>query len=412
MAQTAVQPSSTEYDAQTSYYGRDRNVSVLERPRPDYEAIGIHEGGLTIYPALSTGVTYTDNVYETETNTVADEYFTIHPSITALSNWGRHGLRLYADATNEQYVSRTSENQTAYSFRADGRIDVHGQSAINLGVSADHAFEARGNIYALQDTQHPVQYDTQNLYARGSYVQDRIRLTLDGEAENMNYYNAPLVGGGEVLENTRNEHIFSVMGRTDYALTPDTALFGSVTWGQSNYLVGSDINRRDSHSVQALGGVNFDLTSLARGEIGVGYFERDYSSNAYPGMSGFSTGIKIEYFPTTLVTVTLLVQRRPQDAAFVNSSGGFFQNSGSIGADYEFRRNWIWSASVGYETDDFQGVDRHDSVANVVVSSRYYLTRTVGVGADLSYADRESTGTYAGPAYKNTKVGVFVVFQR
>jgi hypothetical protein len=70
------------------------------------------------------------------------------------------------------------------------------------------------------------------------------------------------------------------------------------------------------------------------------------------------------------------------------------------------------SAAGGYEDDDFDGISRRDKVANVTVSSRYYVSRAVGVGADLTYADRSSSGTFAGPAYKNTKIGVFLVFQR
>jgi hypothetical protein len=410
LAQSAA-PTSTAYDAQTDYYGRGKNTSVLERDRPDFEALGIHQGGMTLFPSLSIATTYTDNVYATANHQVGDEYLTIQPSVSAQSSWGRHGLRVFASVTDNTYVTHSSEDTLGYNVRADGRIDVHGQSTVNLGAFATRGYEARGNIYALVDTLHPVKFDTQGAYIRGSYVQDRTRLTLGSDVQNFTYANAALVGGGTFVEDTRDEHLWDSYGRVDYALTPDEAVFGAVNYTRSDYTTGPSINRRSSYTTKGLGGVNFDLTAVARGEIGVGYGDRVYDSGQYKGISGVLAGVKVEYFPTPLLTVTLLAQRQPQDAAFTNS-GGFFQNTVSVGADYEIRRNWIVSAAGGYEDDDFDGISRRDKVANVTVSSRYYVSRAVGVGADLSYADRSSSGTFAGPTYKNTKIGVFLVFQR
>ncbi len=410
-AQTSTSPSSTEYQAQGNFYGRGKNTSVMERERPDYEAVGIHEGGLTLYPQIAVEGIFSSNVFATQNDTKSDEYFVIKPSITAQSNWGRHGLRLYAEVMDTQYTRFTSENETTYQVRADGRVDVHGQSTINVGVDAEHQFEQRGNVYAITNLAHPVTYDTQGIYARGSLVQDRLRITLGGEARNYDYANTSLQGGGFADEQSRDSHIWDVSARADYAISPDTAVFGSVTTGKINYVQTIDFTRRDSDNIQVLGGVNFDLTSLARGEIGLGYSRREYASDIYKGLEGFSAGVKLEYFPTTHLTVTLLAQRRPQDAAF-NQSGGFFSNSASLGADYELRRNWIVSGSAGYETDDFVGLQRHDQVANVVVSSRYYFSRFIGVGLDVAYANRDSSGAFAGPAFSYTTVGLSLVFQR
>jgi hypothetical protein len=411
LAQTAIQPSSTEYDAKTDFYGRGKNTSVLERQRPDYEALGIQQGGMTIYPTVEVGATYDDNVFATSNHTKSDEYLLVKPSIVAESNWGRHGLRLSAELDNEDYSRFTTENELGYHLHADGRIDVHGESTINMGLLADRQYEARGNVYAVTDTVKPVQFDSQGVYARGTYVQDRIRLTLGGEAQNYDYQNVGLIGGGFVDEASRNAHSWDANARVDYALTPDTAVFANITEGGTNYLEGAPNLRRDSGTTEVLGGVNFDITALARGEIGIGYFDRNYTSSAYPDFSGLSAGAKLEYFPTPLLTVTLLAQRKPQDAAFITASG-FISSSTSIGADYEVRRNWIASATVGYEKDDFEGVDRHDQVTNLTLTSRYYVTRTIGVGANVIYADRSSAGAFAGPSYKDTQVGVFLVFQR
>jgi hypothetical protein len=36
-----------------SNFKRDKNTSVRQRPRPDYEAIGVKTGGFTLYPRVT-----------------------------------------------------------------------------------------------------------------------------------------------------------------------------------------------------------------------------------------------------------------------------------------------------------------------------------------------------------------------
>ena len=38
-------------------YDRGANVSVRQRPRPEYDALGIHTGGFMVYPKMNVGLT-------------------------------------------------------------------------------------------------------------------------------------------------------------------------------------------------------------------------------------------------------------------------------------------------------------------------------------------------------------------
>ena len=44
-------------------FDRGQNVAVLDRPRPDYQAMGIHAGGFMVYPSMAVAAAYDDNVY-------------------------------------------------------------------------------------------------------------------------------------------------------------------------------------------------------------------------------------------------------------------------------------------------------------------------------------------------------------
>lgn len=407
----------TDFDA-PQFYGRGKNVSVLERDRPEYQAVGIHAGGFTLYPRLDVGVHTTDNVYPGSSlagqKEVSDQYFTLDPSITAQSNWGRHSLTGYAAVHDTEYSKYSSENTTGWEVRANGRVDVIGDSYVNLGADAQRMYEARGNQNSVSSAKEPVPLNTQGVYVRGLYGQDRLRASIDADYRNFNYDNVP----GATFENTRDFDQVRLALRGDFALSPDTALFGKVMQSDSSYKEGTNTgfaltDKRDSKETRALAGANFDLSDVARGEVGLGYVSRNYDSKAFKDVSGFAASAKVEYFPTQLMTVTFVGQRSVQDAAF-SSSGGYFANTLQLGADYEVRRNLIVGAAAGYEQDDFQGINRKDKVTNISAVARYLVSRNLGIGASVSYADRSSEGTPAtlGPEFNVMRFGLSLVFQR
>jgi hypothetical protein len=402
-------------------YGRGKNVSVLERDRPDYQAMGLHNGGFTIYPRLVVTVQGTNNVYDTPAKK-SDVALILSPSVVAQSNWGRHSLTLNASLDQSLFGKYKSEDTTGWVLRANGRIDVHGESYINLGADTQHGFDSRGSEVTVINTIHPVAYNTQGIYIRGLYGQDRIRASIDAAYRGYQYQNTTDTLGAFIQEDTRDLHESQIGGRVDYALTPDSALFGKLTYEDTQYLHGTmnvpvppgfdSTDKRNSTGINALFGGNFDITGLARGEIGIGYITRNYESVNYKDVSGVSAAAKVEYFPTQLLTLTLIGQRTINDSSF-SATGGYFQNSVSAEADYELRRNIIVSGAGGYEHDTYPGLNRKDNVWNGQVRGRYFLTREVGVGATLSYVKRESNLAFPlAPQYDETRLAFSLVFQR
>src|SRR5689334_14678398 len=53
-------------------FARDRNVSVTERPRPGYEALGLRAGGFMLWPKLTVANEYNDNIFATQNIRIAD----------------------------------------------------------------------------------------------------------------------------------------------------------------------------------------------------------------------------------------------------------------------------------------------------------------------------------------------------
>ncbi|MCK5908823.1 MAG: outer membrane beta-barrel protein, partial [Caulobacter sp.] len=56
-------PQAVQAQDLGSNFKRDKNVSVRQRPRPDYEAAGQKAGGFTLYPRVTADVERNDNIY-------------------------------------------------------------------------------------------------------------------------------------------------------------------------------------------------------------------------------------------------------------------------------------------------------------------------------------------------------------
>jgi len=345
----------------------------------------------------------------------------LSPSVYAQSNWGRHSLTLSARLDQALFNHYKTEDTTAWVLQGNGRIDVHGESYINIGADLQHQFEARGSEVSVVNTVHPVSYNTQGFYVRGLYGQDRFRGSIDGTYRAYQYQNQDDTNGNLVAEDERDFSDASVSGRLDYALTPDEAVFGKFTYTDTRYVHGTMdaplpngpfTDKRNSTETNTLVGGNFDITGLARGEVGVGYVDRKYESVNFKEVAGLSVAAKVEYFPTQLLTLTLVGQRQVNDSSF-SSTGGYFANTITGEADYELRRNIIISGAGGYERDEFPGQSRTDTVWNGQLQGRYFLTRDVGLGAKLSYVTRGSNQPYpVAPHYDETRFLLSLVFQR
>ena len=75
--------------ARTGLFARDRNVTVRQRPKPEYANSPIGYGAFLISPTITASVEGNDNIYATASNTTSDVIFRLQPSVIAQTNWSR-----------------------------------------------------------------------------------------------------------------------------------------------------------------------------------------------------------------------------------------------------------------------------------------------------------------------------------
>ena len=108
----------------------DDSVSVRERPRPEYDPLGIRFGGFNLNGSLDLGATNSDNIFAEETGEDEDTIFTAGLRGRLTSNWSRHALVVEAGASTVSHQDFSSEDYDASFAGITGRLDVGSNSSL------------------------------------------------------------------------------------------------------------------------------------------------------------------------------------------------------------------------------------------------------------------------------------------
>ena len=370
-------------------YDRGRNVSVQEKPRPDYDPLGIRAGGFIVYPRLEVGGGATDNVYLTSTGTVSDVFTAVSPSIRAESDWNRNQATLAAGGRFRRYAGETLRNQNEWYVNGLGRLDlgnaisVTGEAQAALTAEEPFSGEAESNIAALSS------YRRNMLAARAEYRVGRIRTIIAYDFNSFSFEPVTLTSGARVNQDNRDRDVHRVTGQVEYAFTPSLAVYSQIGYANTSYahLLAPGVANRDSNSVRVIAGVSLDMSGFFRGIVGIGFTSRQYSSPLYKDVNGFSAEARLEYFPTELTTFTLGLSRVLQDSNLAATSA-YFDNMAALKVDHELLRNLILTAGVQYHFQDYVDSRESSRIWRVEGGGRYLASRLLSFQLSLSYANR------------------------
>ena len=396
-----------------------RNAGVLDRARPDYDAVGIRAGSFLILPKATTTVDASDNILASHTNTVSDTVILFQPEVTMRSNWSRNMLEVYGRAAFSAYGSNSSQNATEAEVRASGRYDIAEGSNLNGGLGYAYMAEPRylataqaqnGNLSTSSGPEH---YTLLSAHAGAVQAMNRVRLTETVQFADYRYEGNALTFGVYGGEKTRDRTEVTETGRAELAVSPDTSVFVQGDLNQRSYRLGPPqaVLNRDSNGYDVTVGARLDLTHLVRGEFRIGYLNQDYDSAAFKSVSGLSLSGRFDYFVTPLTTVTVTADRSVGDAADPRSSG-YITTNGGVEVDHELRRNIILTGRAFVAHDDYRGIDRTDDRWTARVGGTWLVNRMVGVGLFFDHIDVGSKGTAAIPDYTVNQILLSLVIQR
>ncbi len=391
-----------------SNFKRDKNTSVRQRPRPDYEAIGMKAGGFTLYPRVTVEAVHDDNIYAVATGEQSDVIWRVKPEVAARSNWSRHAVGAFASASVNRYADFDTENTEEYTLGFNGRLDVERGSYISASAQWQALTEPRTAITAgtpAGATAKPVEYYLWSGNLTGVKEFNRLRLTGKLDTKTFDYDDQ---GSLTFNQNNRDRDEFYYGGKAEYAVSPDTAVFASLVGNTKEY--DTAVAGRDSDGYVATVGANFDLSQAVRGELEAGYMSQSYDNALFNDIDGFSAKGRVEWFPTELTTLNVAGSRSIEESTAANSPG-YVANSVSAGIDHELLRNVLLAANASYGKDKYEQIDRDDKRTGFNASAAYLLNRNVGLFLTYTYLKQESSGTAKGSSFTDNKLAASVALQ-
>jgi len=391
--ETIVAPQPFEFD-------RDRNESVAERARPDYDPRGLRIGGIVLHPSVTAEVGTDSNVFYQAANEQEDTILILRPRLLGETDWSRHRLFVELGADDYKYQDNDSEDRTDVFARGDGRLDIRRGSYLAAGGRQERLTERRGAPDSPDAAAKPLRFEVRSAYLAGVHEFNRVRASLRADRENLNYRDVPLLGGGVADQDQRDHTTTTFTGRLEYALSPDTAIVFQAAANERKYELKpprADFDR-DSEGVAYLVGFNTDLSNLIRGELIAGYLMQNYDDPALKTAEGLALEANVEYFATPITTVTLRGRRRVEETLTWLASS-FVATEAELRVDHELRRNLIFGGGLGTINRDFQGMTRDDDVMTADLGARFLLNRRMELGAGWRYERQDSSGPLADPDY-------------
>jgi len=382
-----------------------RGIHVLDRERPEFDAVGVRAGSFMVYPEVSLGLSYDDNVFGTPTATDESLIYGVRPSVSIESDFGRHALNFNAYTDTNFYEAESSEDRTEWGAAVDGVVEVSPLTQIQALVSYDQLVEDRTSTNRVAGGSEPTEYSAFNAAAYLNQRFNRMTASVGAVYIDMDYEDTPAIGGGILDQDFRDHEKWEVPVRLSYDVSADTSVFVRGTYNIREYDQQPPVVAvtRDSDGYDVGVGAAFDFTNLLRGEAWVGYMSQEYDQVGFPGIDGIDFGLAAEWYASELTTVTAGVDRSIEDSASAGSSGHLDTNF-SLGIAHELQRNIILTADASYLDVEFEGITRTDETISAGVGAQYLLNRNAEIALNYDYVTRDSTLT--GQDYDKGVVGL------
>ncbi len=359
----------------------DDSVSVRERPRPEYDALGTRLGGFKLDAELNLGIASTDNLFAEASGAEDDDMiYTVRPWARLASGWSRHALSVEGGATFRSHADFSSEDADSHFIRGVGRLDVGSATAITGVLGAAHEVEPRTDPDSPL-TPTPVEYDRNDMSLSVSHTFNRFRITAEAAQSEYEF---------EGAQAFRDNDETVLRGRLEAEITPRLGFVFQAQHDERDY---DNAPILSSEGQTYLAGVTVNLTDLIRGELTVGQFERDYD---FLGTTdGLAVAGELEWYITRLTTLTFHANRNAEEVVGGTTGLPYIETRYGARVDHELLRNVILTASVQAGQREYDLIDRDDEFSHVELGADYMLNRRVALEARYQRDEVESSGISA-----------------
>lgn len=373
-----------------------RLLSVFQRPRPDYDPLGVRLGSWVLSPEVTATAAYDSNVFAEESNTNDDVIFAVTPAFRLRSDWNVHMLGVEGFVTGRKYVEEDSEDAIEGAGTVFGRLDITRDDTLFGSVTYNRFVVARDD----PEDQGGSLTDVNRYAARVGYVHQFTRLTLnvDAEAQRLDYLDS--------ADDDRDRNQLDLGARVTYALSPRISPFVDVGYQIQDFDHQFDDTGVDRDAVQysADVGARILITDLLLGELSAGVEHRDCECSTNTTTTARVAG-QLTWNPTLLTSV-IARARRTEEATTQAGASTRTVTAAAVRVEHELLRNLLLFGEAGYRNDDFEDINRTDHRFTAGLGGEFLLDRNFSFFAEYDFEDRVSDGADAEFTRHGVLVGV------
>jgi hypothetical protein len=376
-----------------------RGESVVDRPRPEYDPLGIRFGEFFFFPRTEVDEAYNDNIFATRSSKTSAFITTLAPSFDLRSNFPQNAINVSGGGSFIRYSNNTSLNSDNGFGDVNGRLDVDNTHFFTGDVRAERSHIDLGAPEVPGNAASPLKFNDYN--ATAGFDQYRLRIGYEAtvSVRREEYEAVPLVGGGVLSESNLNNFASEVALRPYYEFTPGYQGYLRVSYNRRDYdhAQGNGVPTLTSDGYRADLGGRVNLTGVTYLDGFVGYLDQSYAAAQFGKISGIDFGARVVWNVTQLSSLSFGVSRTVEDIneavlEGITNSPGFLETTAVASIDHELLRNVLLNGTVSYTHNAFQNITRVDNIYAGTVGAKYLLNRHLYLGGSYSYQRYNSTG--------------------
>jgi hypothetical protein len=371
-----------------------RGQTVEERNRPELDPLGVQVGTFTLFPSIGLEEQYNDNIFATENNTIDDFITRVLPRVTLRSNWNNHSLSIYGNGDIGRYADNGDEDYEDYTAGANGRLVIQRDTWLQGRAEYQQRHEDRGSPDDVGGVE-PTVYGAALGQLSAFHRLNRLNFTLSGTVERLDFDDVAAAGGATINNDDRDRYEMETSLRVGYEVVPNYEAFVRGGYLKRTYDDLSDAGlNRDNDGYEIVAGISVDFGGITFGDFFAGYRTQDYEDSALEGVSGPSVGGEITWNVTPLTTIIGTLTRTVEESTSSDGAGNFasgrFLTSANVRAQHELRRNLLIGANIGYDNDDYEGIDRTDDTIRFGINANYMMYRNLYLRGGYSVRSKDS----------------------
>jgi len=355
------------------------------------EALGTPIGAFILYPSLTLGTEYNDNIFATDGDEEDDFIFRITPQVRLVSDWDSHMIQFLAEGDFARYADNTSEDTTGYRFLSDGRIDILRDTYATVNAGVTRTFEERGSPDDVEGKE-PTQEDTYGGGLGFYHRFNRIWLELTGDVARRLFDNVDAQGGGTIDQEFRDRIEINTRHRLGYDFNPEIGAFLQTGYERVNYdnsKTSTGTSNRDSDSYSLDAGIKLDVTDVIFGDVFAGVTQREFDSSEYGSETNWGFGGSLTWEVTPLTTANFNGSRSWEETTVEDSSTALTTVVGA-GVTHSLLDTVSLDAVFTYTREEFEDTDRTDNTYSGGPGVTYLMNRFLHWRLSYTYTQRES----------------------